>query len=244
MHRRARLDRDRSLIVEQRFEGTAQATLATGSSWFVSWVHVESGRLAFWDGRGMRSTMAGSFVLYLPPRSLVRMPLDDVCAHTVGHSGVDAPPAWPDVPLAVPCEGSEHVELSVFEPHLCEADVNSCGIDADVGCSPRVVALRRALATSSLAPRAVGRASSSLGWSASGASRAFARAYGITARQYITRMRIHDAVTSLLRGAQVAEVAFSNGFNDLSAFYRQFRSTTGVTPGRYRRTVKKVQDSG
>lgn len=61
----------------------------------------------------------------------------------------------------------------------------------------------------------------------------------LTAGQFITKTRI-EAACELLRSTdkQIADVAIECGFYDQSAFTRQFKSTTGLTPGKYRTEMK------
>jgi AraC-like DNA-binding protein len=58
---------------------------------------------------------------------------------------------------------------------------------------------------------------------------------GITARQLLTKTRI-DIASELLRRTSMAigDVAQQSGYCDQSAFTRQFRRTTGLTPRQYR----------
>lgn len=59
---------------------------------------------------------------------------------------------------------------------------------------------------------------------------------GITARQLLTKTRI-DAASALLRttSLNIGVVAQRSGYCDQSAFTRQFRQSTGLTPRQYRR---------
>jgi AraC-like DNA-binding protein len=63
--------------------------------------------------------------------------------------------------------------------------------------------------------------------------------FQLTAGQFITKTRI-EAACGLLGTTDkpIAEIAVECGFYDQSAFARQFRSTTGLTPTRYRARVK------
>lgn len=65
------------------------------------------------------------------------------------------------------------------------------------------------------------------------------RIFQVTAGQYITKTRI-DAACELLRstGQQIVDIAIECGFYDQSAFARQFKATTGLTPSRYRAQMK------
>ncbi len=59
--------------------------------------------------------------------------------------------------------------------------------------------------------------------------------FGVTPRQLLARTRV-DAATRLLAtsGATVADVAQACGYADHSAFSRQFRALTGLTPREFR----------
>ena len=64
--------------------------------------------------------------------------------------------------------------------------------------------------------------------------RYFLRIFHLTPRQMIIQTRV-DAASRLLRGdASVADIAQACGYGDHSAFTRQFKATTGVTPTQYR----------
>lgn len=61
--------------------------------------------------------------------------------------------------------------------------------------------------------------------------------FGVTARQWLVKLRIGTA-EQLLRGSKkpIAEIALAAGYADQSAFTRQFSRTTGLTPRDYRQT--------
>ena len=61
------------------------------------------------------------------------------------------------------------------------------------------------------------------------------KVFQMTAGQFITKTRI-EAACERLRSTreQIADIAVECGFYDQSAFTRQFKSTTGLTPGKYR----------
>jgi AraC-like DNA-binding protein len=63
--------------------------------------------------------------------------------------------------------------------------------------------------------------------------------FHVTAGQFITKTRI-DAARRLLEKTDkpIVDVAVECGFFDQSAFTRQFRATTGMTPGIYRKQME------
>ncbi len=67
--------------------------------------------------------------------------------------------------------------------------------------------------------------------------RHFRRMFQLTPQQWLTKLRI-GAAMRLLRGNQsIATVGLACGFADQSAFARQFKATTGMTPRTYRAMV-------
>ncbi|MBO5755916.1 MAG: helix-turn-helix domain-containing protein [Clostridia bacterium] len=56
--------------------------------------------------------------------------------------------------------------------------------------------------------------------------------YGCPLKEYVARLRIHEAVAMLKEGIGVAETAEAVGYGSLSAFYRAFHAQQGCTPGK------------
>jgi len=66
--------------------------------------------------------------------------------------------------------------------------------------------------------------------------RRFQSATGYPPATYLQALRIEKARAALERGGDsVSEIAWSVGYQDLSAFSRVFKSRTGLSPGTYRR---------
>jgi AraC-like DNA-binding protein len=69
--------------------------------------------------------------------------------------------------------------------------------------------------------------------------RYFLRIFHLTPRQMIIQKRI-EAASRMLRGDDsVAHIAQSCGYGDHSAFTRQFKATTGLTPSQYRQLAAR-----
>lgn len=63
--------------------------------------------------------------------------------------------------------------------------------------------------------------------------------FQITAGQLIQKVRMENAVRELRASrATIAEVALNCGYSDQSAFTRQFRQTTGLSPSEYRASLR------
>ena len=66
------------------------------------------------------------------------------------------------------------------------------------------------------------------------------RVFGLNASQWLLKLRIDLAQQQLCEtDAPISTIALNVGYADQSAFTRQFRSTTGMTPQDYRRTGRR-----
>jgi AraC-like DNA-binding protein len=64
--------------------------------------------------------------------------------------------------------------------------------------------------------------------------RYFKRIFDLNPRQLIIKTRIEAATKLLASERSITDVAIACGYNDHSAFTRQFKATVGVTPSEYR----------
>ena len=226
------------LAIAQEFCATDQheSVLATAHHWLASLVIVREGQLGFRDARGARPMQAPRFLLYLPAGALVRMPLWAARVETVGISAAHSPPGWPTLPVAVPCTLTPESVLDeqALAAVLQHASPTEHRIDAERGHPARLRRQRAALYQQALRPSPVSRVVRDFDLSMAVFSRTFHAAFGLSPRDYCQRVRVHAAVVSLLGGLSIAHAALDSGWQDLSRFYRQFRSATGQTPGRYR----------
>ncbi|WP_437880052.1 AraC family transcriptional regulator [Pseudomonas sp. LRF_L74] len=67
---------------------------------------------------------------------------------------------------------------------------------------------------------------------------AFRQAYGVPPHTYLLQRRIREAKRMLLKGQSLVDVALGLGFYDQAHFSGAFRRFTGVTPGRFQRSVR------
>jgi len=63
----------------------------------------------------------------------------------------------------------------------------------------------------------------------------FHRVTGETFKCYLNRLRIEKAKEALRTGESVENTARLTGFSDPSTFYRNFKKTVGISPGKYKR---------
>lgn len=76
-------------------------------------------------------------------------------------------------------------------------------------------------------------------------SRSFRSAFGITAAEYLARLRIGLCCRDLAGGDdEVAAIAFANGFGNLASFHRWFRRVTATTPERWRDAIDGAGGDG
>ena len=73
--------------------------------------------------------------------------------------------------------------------------------------------------------------------------RLFKKQYGCRLKERVARMRIKEAVALLREGMRVAKVAETVGYCSLSAFYRDFRTYQGHSPGSVAREGGATTDS-
>ena len=61
-------------------------------------------------------------------------------------------------------------------------------------------------------------------------SRLFREAYGITPKQYLTKLRLNQAQTFISQGYSISQAAEMAGFSDLSNFHKQYKAGYGLAP--------------
>lgn len=70
-------------------------------------------------------------------------------------------------------------------------------------------------------------------------NRVFARAFGETPHEFVTRRRIEEAKKLLLAGNQsITDICFDLGYESLGSFSTRFRSLTGLSPAAFRREAR------
>jgi AraC family L-rhamnose operon regulatory protein RhaS len=81
-------------------------------------------------------------------------------------------------------------------------------------------------------------AATSIGMSRRTFTKLFQEVTGSTWLAHVRKLAIHHARHQLAQtNLSIASVAFECGFNDLSTFYRQFKSQVGIAPKAYRKSI-------
>ncbi len=70
-------------------------------------------------------------------------------------------------------------------------------------------------------------------------TRMFKRATGLPPMQWLMNQRLHHARRALASGDSLAEIAARHGFADQAHFTRRFRALFGITPGAWRRALRR-----
>ena len=71
--------------------------------------------------------------------------------------------------------------------------------------------------------------------------RLFARAFGETPHDFLTRVRLDRAKELLARdNCSVTEVCLASGYESLGSFSTRFRSSVGQSPSEYRKQLRKI----
>jgi AraC-like DNA-binding protein len=233
IERRLLPSRDGRVWLEQSFRGHGTRTIVTHGATVVTEIAVRGGALSFPLASG-EIEAPPTFVLALPPRSALPLRLANARLDSRGVADFGA--ACFDAPLLVPAASLDDVP----HPWLAHHPVR---LDPDRAVPIRVRRARRVLHDLIVHPAPVACAARRVGLARETLARGFARAYGVSPKQYCQRARVFEAVLRLLSGAQVLEAGLDAGFSDVGRFYAAFRRVVGATPGRYA-LVKNRQDRG
>ena len=226
--------RDGRVWLDQRFRGEGTLTIVTHRAFVLTEISVCEGALWFPLASGEIEAPA-RFVLAVPPRSA--LPLRFECARLESRGVADLGAARFDAPLLVP--GGSLADVP--DPWLAPDAIR---LDPDRAVPVRVRRARQALHDLLMHPAPVGSAARRVGLAAETLVRGFARAYGVSPKQYCQRARVFEAVLRLLSGAQVVEAGLDAGFSDVGRFYAAFRRVVGATPGRYAQVKNRQDRSG
>jgi AraC-like DNA-binding protein len=216
----------------QRVPGTEVGTDVSGPACIYAVVRIRRGTVTYLHGDA-RIRAPRAYAMYLPPFTVVQVSLD---ACDLRSDAIAFRPHAPDAPHAP-------VIVPVAEPFPSSAGeavqrVRDASMRTFVGRAPEPGALaaraKAAIDRAFDAPLGIADVARRLGTSPAMLSRRFRQAFGLPPVRYRHHVRVMEALMRLAEGAAPAVVFQDVGFEDLSRFYRIFRTLTCAPPGTYR----------
>jgi AraC-like DNA-binding protein len=225
---------------ELRIKDTVTAAVVTCTGWLLEMHELSGGDLYFLRGKAEIRPRGKRFGVFYPPYTLVRACFHNAQGTLLGLAGTTPLPASiGTVPFifetTLPLKPRTLTEI-------LEAGRNRQSVDANPNASSLSIKARKLIVEGHSSDASIGRIAARLGVSNEHLSRQFRRDYSMSPRAYLHQLRLADAPLELARGGAIAEVSHDSGYGDLSRFYKQFRKTTGTSPGICRGIVAPNHD--
>lgn len=217
-----------------------ERVIISGEWWILTHVSVASGWIAVVSQRHCQ-TLPSSFLLLVPPFSIVRLVMVGEF-HCPGLSGkTPLPRPIRPTPTYAPIDAAS-VGPPDLERWLAHLSTAGRPLEFVNPTAPYVEIARQALAAERDQRNPVALAARAAGIDPGTLSRAFGKAYGLSPKAYVHRIRVADAIFSLLAGVPILQTALDVGFGEMSRFYDQFAHITRNTPGQYVRLRAKSEN--
>ena len=165
--------------------------------------------------------LRGSFFVHLPPWSFFRYSTS--CPDVNSEFVVDLSPREEEQGPSVMSEDGKVYSLSSLS-----------------GLSREVLELKRLLEQHYQEDLKIGDLCRSLGARPNTLGKRFRRAFGFSAKHYLTRLRVIESLRLMLASMPVTQAAFESGFQDFSRFSKSFKSLTGYSPRGYLNSSSRV----
>ena len=216
-------------------QGVVTSAVVTCAAWLLEMYQLGAGELYFLRGKEEVRPHGKCFGVFYPPYTLVRPCFLNAKGKLLGLAGtVPLPAEIKTAPFVF--ESSLPLEVrNVAE--VLKSGRNRQSIDANPKASSLSIKTKKLIAEGYASDPSISRIAMRLGVSAEHLSRQFRRDYGMSPRAYLHQLRVADAPLELARGGAIADISHDSGYGDLSRFYKQFRKTTGTSPGSCRRIV-------
>jgi AraC-like DNA-binding protein len=213
-------------------KGTLPVPVITGAAWLCELYALEGGTVWFEQGGAVVGPGTRRFGIFYPPFALARPTLAEAQGRVTGVaalSGVPADLAGAPVVFDTDFNGRPASAAQVFA--IVRAGRGRQAVPLNPSPSLLSLNAKRLIDENYLVYPVLGRVAARLGVTAAHLSRQFKRDFGLTPSAYLRQLRVADAPLRLASGQPIADVAQDVGYNDLSRFYKQYRATTGRTPG-------------
>ena len=220
---------------ELKIKGVVTAAIVTCTGWLLEMYQLDAGSLHFLSGKEEVRPTGKRFGVFYPPYTLVRPCFVNAKGKLLGLAGTASlPPGTDEVPFVF--EASLPLEVrSVTE--ILKAGGKRQAIEANPKASSLSIKARKLIVEGHSTHPSIAGIAARLGVSNSHLSRQFRRDYAMSPRAYLHQLRMADAPLELARGEAIADISHDSGYGDLSRFYKQFRKSTGTSPGFCRRIV-------
>lgn len=210
--------------VEKGYDGT-------GPYWVVGHVQILSGSLSFLVDAGEVQAPSDSILMVMPQNSIVEVKADNIetinraaFSRQVQIQGLPNEPIVFAVPKETTLRSKEEVELALAQvnsplrisrntnPHVMSLKIKDyLGVNFDKDLSLPELAEEARMTGEAL-------------------SRVFKKDWGKSPIQYRNWLRVMDSFRLISEKSAIIDTAYDVGFNDLSRFHKQFKSTVGYTP--------------
>jgi AraC-like DNA-binding protein len=212
-----------------KIKGVVTTTVVTCTGWLLEMYELGAGDLYFVSGKAEIRPKEKQFGVLYPPYAFVRPCLDNTQGTLIGLAGtIPLPAGAGTVPFIF--ETTRPLKLGTVR-EILETARNRQFIDANPKASSLSIKARKLIVEEHSDEASISAMAARLGVSNEHLSRRFRRDYGLSPREYLHQLRMADAPLELAKGEAIADISYDSGYGDLSRFYKQFRKTTGTSPG-------------
>jgi AraC-like DNA-binding protein len=212
-----------------KIRGVVTTAIVTCTAWLLEMYQLETGSLHFLRGKEEVRPNGNGFGVFYPPYALVRPCLVNAKGNLLGLAGTAPLPVGIDT---CPFVFETNLPLEVRSvTEIFAAGRNRQAIDANPKASSLSLKAKKLIVESYSSNPLIARIAARLGVSNEHLSRQFRRDYGMSPREYLHQLRMADVPLELAKGGAIADISHDSGYGDLSRFYKQFRKTTGASPG-------------
>jgi AraC-like DNA-binding protein len=232
---------DGGYSIHDRFEieGEGSSVFVFARGWLLEVVEIESGEYGFLSDDSLVGMDSRRFGVFYPAFSLVRPHVTDARGSVDGVGAVHNFGWLP--PKAIMFETKFRGRFTAVEQArevLADAR-NSRPIEINTHASPLSLRVKMLINQNYLIFPSIAKIAARLRVSHEHMTRQFKRDFGLTPSKYLHHLRVAEATHRLTTGEEIIDISADVGYNDLSRFYKQFKSATRTSPGECREILQK-----